>query len=125
MRTKPKMACRRGWIQQELHFCLPLRRNVSPFASSAAGLLVSSGIALLPFKANKSKGPAPIAGPEYEKLDIIDEAINYFKANVFFSTFEVKVLHSHVHPMRTHARMHARTHASVPQLLVLSLSLSL
>lgn len=35
------------------------------------------------------RGPAPLS-PKIE-LDIIDEALNYFKANVFFRFYEIKV----------------------------------
>eukprot|EP01117_Protostelium_nocturnum_P001043 TRINITY_DN11367_c0_g1_i1.p1 TRINITY_DN11367_c0_g1~~TRINITY_DN11367_c0_g1_i1.p1 ORF type:complete len:173 (+),score=51.68 TRINITY_DN11367_c0_g1_i1:116-634(+) len=41
---------------------------------------------ILPLK-TKAKGPAP---PAQEGEDIIDEALNCFKANVFFRNFEVK-----------------------------------
>jgi len=47
------------------------------------------GVFLLPIHAKNSKGPAPRPGAELE-VDIIDEAISYFKANVFFSNFEIK-----------------------------------
>jgi len=50
---------------------------------------VLGGIALLPIKAIKSKGPAPIPAADQE-FDIVNEAINYFKANVFFNTYEIK-----------------------------------
>ena len=46
-----------------------------------------AGMAILPLKTS-FKGPAPRAvddGP-----DIIDESLQYFKANVFFKSFEVK-----------------------------------
>jgi actin related protein 2/3 complex subunit 3 len=46
-----------------------------------------AGMAILPLR-TQFKGPAPRAvsdGP-----DIIDEAIQYFKANVFFKSYEVK-----------------------------------
>ena len=44
-------------------------------------------MALLPIR-TKYRGPAPLCGNE---PDIIDEALQYFKANVFFRTYEVKV----------------------------------
>eukprot|EP00039_Didymoeca_costata_P022920 m.5578 g.5578 ORF g.5578 m.5578 type:complete len:186 (+) comp3334_c0_seq1:2595-3152(+) len=50
---------------------------------------VLGGVAILPFAAKHSKGPAPIPGPNVE-VDIIDEAITYFKANIFFQTYEIK-----------------------------------
>lgn len=37
------------------------------------------------------KGPAPLLSPTNQDLDIIDEALSYFKANVFFRSYEVKV----------------------------------
>lgn len=44
-------------------------------------------LALLPIR-TQYRGPAPIGNTEQ---DIIDEALYYFKANVFFRTYEVKV----------------------------------
>lgn len=38
------------------------------------------------------KGPAPLLSPTNADMDIIDEALSYFKANVFFRSYEVKVL---------------------------------
>jgi len=48
---------------------------------------VMCNMAILPLK-TKYKGPAPQAPADQE--DIIDEALNFFKANVFFRNFEVK-----------------------------------
>lgn len=45
-----------------------------------------SSFALLPIR-TQTRGPAPIASGE----DIIDETIYYFKANIFFRTYEIKV----------------------------------
>jgi len=45
-------------------------------------------MALLPVN-TKFKGPAPPA-PKDLAVDIIDEAISYFKANVFFKNYEIK-----------------------------------
>lgn len=42
--------------------------------------------ALLPLR-TQSRGPAPSTSSE----DIIDESLYYFKANVFFRTYEIKV----------------------------------
>lgn len=42
--------------------------------------------AILPFR-TQFRGPAP----PYKEYDIIDEAIYFFKANVFFRTYEIKV----------------------------------
>ncbi|CAH0713869.1 unnamed protein product, partial [Brenthis ino] len=44
-------------------------------------------LALLPIRTT-FRGPAPVS-PKIE-LDIIDEALNYFKANVFFRFYEIK-----------------------------------
>lgn len=46
-------------------------------------------LALLPIRTT-FRGPAPVS-PKIE-LDIIDEALNYFKANVFFRFYEIKVI---------------------------------
>lgn len=45
-------------------------------------------LALLPLRTT-FRGPAPLS-PKIE-LDIVDEALNYFKANVFFRFYEIKV----------------------------------
>lgn len=52
-------------------------------------------MAILPFK-TQFRGPAPImtASKNVDKemdKDIVDEALYYFKANVFFRTYEIKV----------------------------------
>ncbi|CAH1985717.1 unnamed protein product [Acanthoscelides obtectus] len=49
---------------------------------------VIGNMAILPFK-TQFRGPAPIQTNSNEQ-DIIDEAIYYFKANVFFRTYEIK-----------------------------------
>ncbi|GAV03431.1 hypothetical protein RvY_13854 [Ramazzottius varieornatus] len=46
-------------------------------------------MALLPLKTN-FKGPAPKMATEGDAQDIIDEAIYFFKANVFFRNYEIK-----------------------------------
>lgn len=43
--------------------------------------------AILPFK-TQCRGPAPVQ--QSQDIDIIDEALYYFKANVFFRTYEIK-----------------------------------
>ncbi|ELT90587.1 hypothetical protein CAPTEDRAFT_171381 [Capitella teleta] len=43
-------------------------------------------MALLPLR-TKFKGPAPV---DQSDFDIIDEALNFFKANVFFRNYEIK-----------------------------------
>ncbi|XP_026473863.1 actin-related protein 2/3 complex subunit 3 [Ctenocephalides felis] len=43
-------------------------------------------IAVLPLR-TQCRGPAPVTNAEH---DIIDDAIYYFKANVFFRTYEIK-----------------------------------
>ena len=45
-------------------------------------------LALLPIKTT-SRGPAACL-PASDEADIIDEALYYFKANVFFRTYEIK-----------------------------------
>lgn len=44
-------------------------------------------MAILPLR-TKVRGPAPSVNTDN---DIIDESLYYFKANVFFRTYEVKV----------------------------------
>ncbi|PNF37009.1 hypothetical protein B7P43_G08065 [Cryptotermes secundus] len=44
-------------------------------------------MAILPFR-TQFRGPAPSFAKD---IDIIDEALYYFKANVFFRTYEIKV----------------------------------
>lgn len=45
-------------------------------------------MAILPLR-TPSRGPAP-STPNIEQ-DVIDESLYYFKANVFFRTYEIKV----------------------------------
>jgi len=47
---------------------------------------VIGNVALLPLR-TQFRGPAP---KETGDLDIIDESLNFFKANVFFRTYEIK-----------------------------------
>lgn len=47
-------------------------------------------MALLPIKTT-FRGPAPVFNNKEQ--DIIDEALYFFKANVFFRTYEIKVVH--------------------------------
>lgn len=47
-------------------------------------------MALLPVK-TQHRGPAPSFTAAATDMDIIDEALYYFKANVFFRTYEIKV----------------------------------
>lgn len=47
-------------------------------------------MAIVPIK-SQYKGPAPLLSPTNADMDIIDEALSYFKANVFFRSYEVKV----------------------------------
>lgn len=49
-------------------------------------------LALLPLR-TKHRGPAPLMVGD--GLDVVDEALQYFKANVFFRTYEVKVMILH------------------------------
>lgn len=48
-------------------------------------------MAILPLR-TQARGPAPCANIEN---DIIDESLYYFKANVFFRTYEIKVITSY------------------------------
>jgi len=54
------------------------------------GVKSIASIAMLPINAKNSKGPAPRPDPADGEDDIVDEALKYFKANVFFKNFEVK-----------------------------------
>lgn len=46
-------------------------------------------MAILPFK-TQFRGPAPPLTTQ--DMDIIEEALYYFRANVFFRTYEIKVI---------------------------------
>lgn len=46
-------------------------------------------MAILPLK-TKYKGPAPTGSLADDDMDIVDEALTYFKANVFFRNYEIK-----------------------------------
>ncbi|KAK9874320.1 hypothetical protein WA026_002671 [Henosepilachna vigintioctopunctata] len=48
---------------------------------------VIGNTAILPFK---TQFRGPISSSPLSEQDIIDEALSYFKANVFFSTYEIK-----------------------------------
>jgi actin related protein 2/3 complex subunit 3 len=51
------------------------------------GVTKACGCPLLPLKSH-IKGPAPVS--EQDKTDIVDEAITFFRANVFFTNFDIK-----------------------------------
>ncbi|EOA33455.1 hypothetical protein CARUB_v10021035mg [Capsella rubella] len=51
------------------------------------GITKACGCPLLPLKSH-IKGPAPVS--EQDKTDIVDEAISFFRANVFFTNFDIK-----------------------------------
>ena len=55
--------------------------------NSAEGFNSVSNCTILPVR-TRSRGPAPKALDT--ERDIIDEAIEFFRANVFFKSFEVK-----------------------------------
>ncbi|KAF9177543.1 subunit of the Arp2/3 complex [Haplosporangium sp. Z 767] len=55
--------------------------------NEAADLRSVGSMAMLPIK-TRVRGPAPLADPNEE--DIIDEALNLFRANVLFRNFEIK-----------------------------------
>ncbi|QCD80597.1 actin related protein 2/3 complex [Vigna unguiculata] len=51
------------------------------------GVSRACGCPLLPLKSH-IKGPAPVSGQD--TVDIVDEAITFFRANVFFRNFDIK-----------------------------------
>lgn len=51
---------------------------------------LAGNMAIISIK-SQYKGPAPLLSPTNADMDIIDEALSYFKANVFFRSYEVKV----------------------------------
>lgn len=53
------------------------------------GIRKACGCPLLPLKSH-IKGPAPVS--DQDRTDIVDEAITFFRANVFFRNFELKSL---------------------------------
>ena len=57
-------------------------------SSFGSGTQAVGNMALLPIKTT-NRGPAPCL-PISDTADIIDEALYYFKANVFFRTYEIK-----------------------------------
>ena len=46
-------------------------------------------VAILPIKCTV-RGPGPCLPKDSPQADVIDEALAYFKANVFFRTYEIK-----------------------------------
>ncbi|XP_063990026.1 actin-related protein 2/3 complex subunit 3 [Diachasmimorpha longicaudata] len=57
-------------------------------SSFVKGNKCMGNLALLPLRTS-FRGPAPACPPETEQ-DIIDEALYFFRANVFFRTYEIK-----------------------------------
>lgn len=53
---------------------------------------VAGNMAIVPIK-SQYRGPAPLLSSTHVDMDIIDEALSYFKANVFFRSYEVKVFY--------------------------------
>nr|GMD41240.1 Actin-related protein 2/3 complex subunit 3 [Ipomoea batatas] len=51
------------------------------------GISKACGCPLLPLKTD-IEGPAPVA--EEDSIDIVDEAITFYRANVFFKNFDIK-----------------------------------
>ncbi|KAG4930106.1 hypothetical protein JHK82_047175 [Glycine max] len=51
------------------------------------GVSRACGCPLLPLKSH-IKGPAPVS--DQDRTDIVDEAITFFRANVFFRNFDIK-----------------------------------
>ena len=54
-----------------------------------AGVRRIGNVAILPIKCSV-RGPAACLPKETGQADVIDEALAYFKANVFFRTYEIK-----------------------------------
>ena len=54
-----------------------------------AGVRRIGNVAILPIKCTV-RGPAACLPKESGQADVIDEALAYFKANVFFRTYEIK-----------------------------------
>jgi|TARA_B100000780_G_C20855283_1_gene339942 actin related protein 2/3 complex subunit 3 len=52
------------------------------------GVRSIGGISILPIKATASKGVATLANDD--EKDVIDETLEYFRANMLFSTFDIK-----------------------------------
>ncbi|XP_035691233.1 actin-related protein 2/3 complex subunit 3-like isoform X1 [Branchiostoma floridae] len=61
------------------------RRGDQAYHSSLQSTLSLGNMALVPLR-TQFKGPAPKTG----ESDIIDEAMHFFKANVFFKNYEIK-----------------------------------
>ncbi|RXG51707.1 Actin-related protein 2/3 complex subunit 3 [Armadillidium vulgare] len=61
---------------------MPAYHSTLPIPENAVG-----NIALLPLR-TKHRGPAPLVAGD--GIDVVDEGLQYFKANVFFRTYEVK-----------------------------------
>ncbi|TRY61104.1 hypothetical protein TCAL_11152 [Tigriopus californicus] len=59
----------------------------SSFHSS--GVECVGNVALLPIKGGV-RGPVPLLSKTAPEPDVVDEALNYFKANVFFRTYEIR-----------------------------------
>eukprot|EP01138_Halocafeteria_seosinensis_P002368 gb/GECG01002425.1/.p1 GENE.gb/GECG01002425.1/~~gb/GECG01002425.1/.p1 ORF type:complete len:183 (+),score=21.84 gb/GECG01002425.1/:1-549(+) len=58
--------------------------------AEAASYREVAGCAILPAR-GAPRGPAPASqAPSEEELDIVDEAIDYFRANVLFNKFEIE-----------------------------------
>ncbi|XP_010541941.1 PREDICTED: actin-related protein 2/3 complex subunit 3 isoform X1 [Tarenaya hassleriana] len=65
--------------------------SISPVYHSSfvveEGITKACGCPVLPLKSH-IKGPAPVS--EQDKTDIVDEAITFFRANVFFRNFDIR-----------------------------------
>uniref|UniRef100_A0AAY5KVT0 Actin-related protein 2/3 complex subunit 3 n=1 Tax=Esox lucius TaxID=8010 RepID=A0AAY5KVT0_ESOLU len=68
-----------------MHHLFPLQAYHSGLMDGDTKMV--GNMAMLPLK-TQFKGPA---AKETKDTDIIDEAIYYFKANVFFKNYEIKV----------------------------------
>ncbi|KAM1173308.1 hypothetical protein FF1_026041 [Malus domestica] len=77
-------------LQGPTPFFLPPTHQMPVYHSSFVndeGITKACGCPLLPLKSH-IKGPAPVS--EQDRTDIVDEAISFFRANVFFRNFDVK-----------------------------------
>ncbi|KAI7988351.1 Actin-related protein 2/3 complex subunit 3 [Camellia lanceoleosa] len=73
-------------------FALPLNNHLTILVYHSSfvdeeGITKACGCPLLPLKSH-IKGPAPVSNQD--RTDIVDEAITFFRANVFFRNFDIK-----------------------------------
>ena len=85
-RTLTALRQRYRWYFSVSFNCL-LQAYHSSFVNTNENI---GNMAFLTFKTN-FRGPVTNFNPEFQ-LDIIDEALYFFRANVFFRTYEIKVI---------------------------------